>query len=218
MFQKIGIIEFHNASKIQEELHYDSIYHEHLCYFSIKSISILLNKFNLYPFHIEESPISGGSLVIYFSKEKKTKTKHLEQAIIYEEKNKINTYSSWLKFAEKVYQHRLDTNNMLKNLNSKRIIGFGSSARSQTFLNFCGIDFNTIRAIIDNNPYKQNLYSPGSSIPVVNFTEGMAISPDIIMILAWNFRKEIIDLCLKNKFAGKFLIPFPNDLKLIEAK
>jgi hypothetical protein len=214
----VGIIEFHSATKIQQELHYDSIYHEHLCYFSIKSISFLLNKFNLYPFHVEKSPISGGSLVIYFSKEKKSKTKELEEAINYEDVNKINNFNSWLNFADRVHKHRLNTQNILGNLNTKKIIGFGSSARSQTYLNFCGIDFNTISAIIDNNSIKQNLYSPGSSIPVVSFAKGMSMSPDIIIILAWNFKDEIIKACLSNNFIGKFLIPFPNDLKIIAGK
>ena len=214
----VGIIEFHSATKIQQELHYDSIYHEHLCYFSIKSISFLLNKFNLYPFHVEKSPISGGSLVIYFSKEKKSKTKELEEAINYEDVNKINNFNSWLNFADRVHKHRLNTKNILGNLNTKKIIGFGSSARSQTYLNFCGIDFNTISAIIDNNPYKQNLYSPGSSIPVVSFAKGMFMSPDIIIILAWNFKDEIIKACLNNNFIGKFLIPFPYDIRLVSGK
>jgi hypothetical protein len=62
------------------------------------------------------------------------------------------------------------------------------------------------------------LYSPGSSIPVISFEKGMSMSPDIIIILAWNFKNEIIDTCLKNNFAGKFLIPFPSDLKIIAGK
>ena len=67
----VGIFEIHDANIIFNELHYDSVYHEHLCYFTIKSITYLLNKFNLYPFELEISPISGGSFVIYFSKKKK---------------------------------------------------------------------------------------------------------------------------------------------------
>ena len=66
-----GIFEIHDANIIFNELHYDSVYHEHLCFFTLKSITYLLNKFNLYPFEIKESPISGGSFVIYFSKKKK---------------------------------------------------------------------------------------------------------------------------------------------------
>ena len=67
----VGIIEFHYAGQILQELHYDSIYHEHLCYFSIKSIAYLLQLYGLFPFHIDTSPISGGSYVIYFSKQER---------------------------------------------------------------------------------------------------------------------------------------------------
>ncbi len=66
----IGVFEIHDANIIFNELHYDSVYHEHLCFFTLKSITYLLNKFNLYPFEIKKSPISGGSFVIYFSKKK----------------------------------------------------------------------------------------------------------------------------------------------------
>ena len=63
-----GIFEIHDANIIFNELHYDSVYHEHLCFFTLKSITFLLNKFNLIPFNIKRSPISGGSFVIFFSK------------------------------------------------------------------------------------------------------------------------------------------------------
>ena len=155
--------------------------------------------------------------IIYFSKEKKSKSKQLEEATNYEEINKINTYNSWLNFADKVHKHRQNTKNILKSFNTKKIIGFGSSARSQTYLNFCGIDFNTISAIIDNNISKQNLYSPGSSIPVISFEKGMSMSPDIIIILAWNFKNEILSI-LKNKynFRGKIILPLPCSPQVVQ--
>ena len=109
-----------------------------------------------------------------------------------------------------MFAFNLNLNNNLL-LNTKKIIGFGSSARSQTYLNFCGIDFNTISAIIDNNPYKQSLYSPGSSIPVISFEKGMSMSPDIIIILAWNFKNEIINL-LKCKKKERLDVNFYNNL------
>ena len=83
----MGIIEFHDAGGIITELQYDSIYHEHLCYFSIKSMTYLLNLFKLKPFHIEKSPITGGSWVIYFSKNGREQSTQLEEAIIEENEN-----------------------------------------------------------------------------------------------------------------------------------
>tara|TARA_Y100000590_G_scaffold467417_1_gene646259 strand:- start:1287 stop:2528 length:1242 start_codon:yes stop_codon:yes gene_type:complete len=212
----IGIIEFHNASTIQQELHYDSIYHEHLCYFSLKSLSYLLNKFNLFPFNVEKSPISGGSLVIYFKKIKNEVTKNLREMILYEENIKINEYETWKNFAKKTEEHKNKTLDLVKNLNNKKIIGYGSSARSQTYLNYCGIDSNTIYSIIDNNEFKHNLFTPGSSIPIVSFDEGMSLNPEIIFILAWNFKDEIIKQCLNYGYKGLFLLPFPNELKLVK--
>ena len=206
----VGIIEFHDAGKILKELHYDSIYHEHLCYFSIESMTYLLNRFALHPFHIEKSPISGGSRVIYFSKEKRQKTPDLQEAVIEENSNKVNKLSSWKDFAKRTITHRKETLDILESLNGKTIIGFGSSARSQTYLNYCGINSEKINAIIDNNPLKQGMYAPGSSIPIVDFEQGMKLNPDLIFILAWNFRDEIVKQCNMYGYTGDFLVPFPN--------
>ena len=78
-----------------------------------------------------------------------------------------------------------------------------------TYLNYCGISNKDITAIIDNNPLKQELFAPGSNIPILSFSKGMAINPDVIFILAWNFRDEIIEECRNEGFKGKFLVPFP---------
>ena len=206
----VGIIEFHDVARIFKDLHYDSIYHEHLCFFSIKSMTNLLNLFNLTPYHIENSPISGGSWVIFFCKSKKNLTSKFKKAVIIENKSKINFFSTWKKFAERSIAHRKKTHKFfIENIN-KKIIGFGSSARSQTYLNFCGISYLNMDAIIDNNMLKQDYYTPGSSIPIVNINQGLNLNPDIIFILAWNFKDEIIQECRNKGFNGKFYIPFPN--------
>ena len=207
----VGIIEFHEISGILKDIQYDSIYHEHLCYFSIKSICYLLNKFNLIPFHIDESPTSGGSFVIYFSKNRYEKSEeffmHLEQ----ENEKRSNELESWISFAEKTRTHKDKTLKIFSLLKNKIVIGFGSSARSQTYLNYCGINKIHLEAIADNNSLKQGLYTPGSSIPIVSFKKGMKLNPDLIVILAWNFKDEIIKECKSNGYNGEFLIPFPNE-------
>jgi len=207
----IGVFEIHDANIIFNELHYDSVYHEHLCYFTIKSISYLLNKYNLNPFEISKSPISGGSFVIYFSKVKKNYSRNLELAIINEEKSKVNELESWKKFSSKVENHREKMINILSNFSKKKIVGFGSSARSQTFINYCNFNENNIDLIIDNNSLKQNLYSPGTNIKIVDFNYGIKYEPDLIFILAWNFKDEIIKQCKLAGYKGKYLIPFPNE-------
>ena len=207
----VGIFEFHYAGQILQELHYDSIYHEHLCYFSIKSISYLLALHNLIPFHIETSPISGGSYVIFFSRKKKQQSYILSNLIEKEDAIGVNSVQVWKAFAKSCYKHREKSLDIASLLPSKTVLAFGASARSSTYLNFCGFNSSHIKAIIDNNPLKQGMYSPGSSIPIVTLKKGMQMSPDLIFILAWNFRDEIVKECLSAGYNGEFLVPFPNE-------
>lgn len=206
----VGIIEFHYAGKILQELHYDSIYHEHLCYFSVKSITYLLNLYSLFPFHIDISPISGGSYVIYFSKKKLQKSDSYLNLLEKENLFGVNKIEAWEEFAKKCYRHKEKSMDIAKSFSSKTVIGFGASARSSTYLNFCGFDSKHIKVIIDNNPLKQGMYSPGASIPIVSLEKGMQMKPDLIFILGWNFRDEIVNECRMNGYKGEFLVAFPN--------
>ena len=130
-------------------------------------------------------------------------------------KTKINETKSWIKFAEKVEIHKKEIKKIISDFSKKRIIGFGSSARSQTFLNFCGFDHNNIDLIIDNNSLKQNLFSPGTNIKIVDFEAGMSSKPDAIFVLAWNFKDEIIEECKSFGYNGNFIIPFPSSPKVL---
>lgn len=211
----VGVFEIHDANIIYNELHYDSVYHEHLCYFTLKSITYLLNKFNLHPFEIKMSPISGGSFVVFFSKKKKPQSKELELKIANEEKTQINKLNSWIKFAKRVENHKKEIKNLLSAYSEKKVVGFGSSARSQTFLNYCGFDQNNLERIIDNNSLKQNLYSPGTNIKIVDFKNGINSKPDVIFVLAWNLKDEIIKECKSAGYKGDFIIPFPVKPKVL---
>lgn len=206
----VGIIEFHYAGQILQELHYDSIYHEHLCYFSIKSITYLLALYGLIPFHIETSPISGGSYVIYFSQKKRQQSENYLNLLEKENAIGVNEVHTWKKFAKACYEHREKSTDISKSFLSKTVLGFGASARSSTYLNFSGFDSNHIKAIIDNNPLKQGMYAPGTSIPIVSLERGIQMNPDLIFILAWNFRDEIVRECRMNGYKGEFLLAFPH--------
>jgi hypothetical protein len=205
----VGIIEFHNAGMILQELHYDSIYHEHLCYFSIESMTRLLTLYELRPFHIDVSPISGGSYVIYFSKQEEQQSEECSLLIEKENMMGVNDVKTWQAFAKSCCMHRDKSIEITGSFSGKTVLGFGASARSSTYLNFCGFEATQIKAIIDNNPLKHGMYSPGASIPIVSLPEGMQMNPDLIFILAWNFRDEIAKECRANGYQGDFLVAFP---------
>lgn len=210
----VAAIEFHYAGKILDGLQYDSIYHEHLCYFSIESLTALLVQFNLHPFHLISSPISGGALVIFASLRARPKSRVLLENIATENNSGVNEIASWRNFSSKAEQHRLETVNWLERAQKKNIVGFGSSARSQTYLNYCDIGIDFISCIIDNNPRKQGCYTPGSAIPIVSIQEGLGKKPDVVFILAWNFTGEIVAECRSHDYQGEYWTAFPNKLRL----
>lgn len=212
------VLEVHYAEKICEELHYDSIYHEHLCYFTLKSIEYLLNQNGLFVFDIEKSPISGGSLVLYIKKNK-TEGKPIVQSYREVEKEiELNELNSWEEFAKKAYSHREKLLKIVNDLKKegKTIVSYGASARSSTLLNFCGIDTRFISVIADQNPLKQGFYTAGTHIPIESPEKAMEKNPDYVFILAWNFTDEIIDI-LKGRFnyTGKCIIPLPKNPKIL---
>ncbi len=206
-------IEVHYAKKILEESHYDSIYHEHLCYFTLKTIERLLNDFHFFVYNIGKSPISGGSIIIYA---KKHKIKEMPIVQLYrsqERENKINDFKSWENFANRAFSHRKKLLDILGNVSKKEgiIAGYGASARSSTLLNFCKVDSKLISIIADQNSLKQKHFTAGSRIPIDSPERVLEQNPKYILILAWNFANEITKT-LKNKFnyKGSIIIPLPN--------
>lgn len=211
-------IECHYAGIILRELHYDSIYHEHLCYFTLKSLENLLAAHGLYIRDIMKSPISGGSMIVYAGKQKTAPSKALEDFRAQENAASANDFVSWQDFAKKSIEHKKTLMEILNKAKAsgKRVAGWGASARSSTMLNFCGIDTSHIFAIIDLNPLKQGLFTAGTHIPIKPAEEVMKESPDSILILAWNFESEIRD-ALKKKwnYKGEVIVPLPNQPRIL---
>ncbi|MGD0857053.1 MAG: class I SAM-dependent methyltransferase [Dehalococcoidia bacterium] len=208
-------IEFHYAKVIYEGLHYDSIYHEHLCYYTLKSVEKLLNQYDLFVVDIIKSPISGGSLILYIRKGKKGKESPVVQSYRDAEKAaKVNELNSWENFAKRVYSHRQQLMEILTEAMKKNgpIVGYGASARSSTLLNFCKIDTRVVSMIADQNELKQGKYTAGTHIPIADPVKVMKEKPGCVLILAWNFADEIIQI-LRDKYhyTGMAMLPLPND-------
>ena len=208
----IGGIEFHRADLIFRELHYDSIYHEHLFYHSLDSINYLLKLHGLNIFDIDVSPISGGSYVVYFRHSKSDQSPLLKNAMNNELEIGIDKLNSWRDFSSRTYKHRIKLKEIINQFSAegKTIAGYGASARSSTLLNYCEFNNKDINYIVDKSPMKHYLFSPGSKIPIVPPEKLAENPPDVIFLLAWNFKDEILkELSIKYKWKGKVIIPFP---------
>ncbi len=207
-------IEFHYLDKIIDGLQYDSVYHEHIFYFSLKSISHLFSMYGLQLFDFDKSPISGGSLVIYFSHIKKKKTDKLSKLIKLEHRKALNSYIRLKKFGLDCTKHKNDLTEILNSLDGK-IYGYGASARSSTLLNFSKIDHKKIKYIIDKNPLKKGLYTPGTKIKIIPFQKDKLKNVKNLLLLAWNFKSEIINEFKSNKIKCKFILPLPKKIKIL---
>ena len=206
----VGIIEFHDSSLLLKELQYDYIYHEHLFYFTLQSIQNLLIQHGLYAFDVDRSPISGGSWVIYFCSQEKQKSEMLLQAEKTENQHRVNQYQSWVEFGEKAEIHRDQLKQLIDEI-GEPILAYGASARSSTLLNFAEISSQQISAIIDRNSLKQELITPGTSVPVISFEEGIKRMKHMkkLLLLAWNFKDEVVEDLRRHGYTGQFIQPLP---------
>ena len=213
----LGVIEFHYSQIILDELHYDSIYHEHLFFYSLRSMIYLLKKHGLNAYDLTRSPISGGSLVIYFSKKETNESAQLIEALNQEEENKSNELTTWKDFADASAVHAKKLRKIVEDFKAKgTVIGYGASARSSTMLNYAGLNSDIINSIIDKNPLKHDRYTPGTNIPIISFDEGKLLFEKCasILLLAWNFEKEVIDELRANGYTGPIIVPLPNEIRI----
>jgi hypothetical protein len=213
----LGVIEFHYSQIILDELHYDSVYHEHLFFYSLQSMIYLLNQYGLKPFDLTRSPISGGSLVIYFSKNQRDQSEQLTDALTQEKEKKTNELQTWQDFSAACEKHAKQLKSIVEEHKTKGpLIGYGASARSSTMLNYAGLNSEVIDCIIDKNPLKHGRYTPGTNIPIISFEEGKKLFNKCgsILLLAWNFEKEITEELRANGYTGSIIVPLPNVIRI----
>ncbi len=212
----MGIIEFHDSRLIQDELQYDYIYHEHLFYYSLGSIVNLLRRHGLEIFDVDRSLISGGSWVIYFSQAQKVKSTALKRAEKEEQQSGVNTLKKWLAFSRNARSLRGRLMDIIC-ASKIKILAYGASARSSTLLNYCGIDHQHISAVIDRNPLKHGMLTPGSKIPIISYEEALPLlkEQERILLLAWNFQDEIVEDLRNSGYKGQFIIPLPGEPRIL---
>ena len=212
----VGIIEFHDSSLLLKELQYDYIYHEHLFYFTLQSIQNLLIQHGLYAFDVNRSPISGGSWVIYFCSQEKQKSEMLLHAEKSENQHRVNQYQSWVEFGEKAKIHRDQLKQFIEEI-GEPILAYGASARSSTLLNYAEITSQQIAAIIDRNSLKHELITPGTSVTVISYEEGIKRMKNMkkLLLLAWNFTDEVVKDLRRHGYTGQFIQPLPGFPKTV---
>ena len=190
----VFVVQFLYMKRIVENLAFDQIYHEHLLYYNLETIEVLLNRHGLSMFDAYLAPIHGGSMIAFVGHQgQRQPSEHLQslrQAEVIDKSNEFNTY---LEFARRIEQMKLENLAYLDaaKQQGKKIFGFGAPVKGNTLLNYFGIGTQYLDYLVEKNELRRGLYSPGMHIPLAIEKE-LTELPDIYYVLAWNFKKEIL--------------------------
>jgi len=210
----ILVIEAPYLVNLIGNLEYDTIYHEHLSYLSVKPVRRFCKKHKMELFDVEMKKIHGGTVRYFIGRKGKQKiSKNISKFLKLENNNKIYSNKQLDNFAKKVEFHRTELMNLLYNLkkSGKRIVAISAPAKGNTLLNYCRIGSEILDFVTEKNPMKIGKYTPGMHIPVYSDKKLITDKPDYALVLAWNFAEEIMKnnkSYKKNK--GKFIIPLPH--------
>ncbi|MEK6958082.1 MAG: class I SAM-dependent methyltransferase [archaeon] len=214
----VFIFENHYLLDTVENLQYDDVYHEHLCYYSLHPLIPYLGKYGLRVFDAKRIKTHGGSIRVYCGNSKRKVKPAVQELLKEEKKHGLDKLETYMEFGNKVEKRRKELTKLLHSLKSgdKTIVGYGAPARGNTLLNYCKIGTGILDYIVDDSPLRQNKFTPGTHIPIIPVDRFRKENPDYALLLAYGGYTETI---LKKegdfiKNGGKFIVPLP-EVKII---
>jgi hypothetical protein len=211
----LGVVEVPYLRAFHDNLEYDTIYHEHLCYFSVRTLKTLFERFAMEVIDVRETAIHGGSIVVTVQRAggARQAKAHVQHLLVQEEAAGLHRVETWHAFARSVVDSKDRLLTELDHLASRgrRVVGYGAPAKGMTLLAYCGIGPERLPYLVDKSPYKQGLLTPGHHIPIHAPERLRQDRPDVLLLLAWNFADEIVKQQADfERHQGRFLIPIPS--------
>lgn len=207
------VIEAPYAVDMIKEVEYDTIYHQHIGYLSVKPMTLYFKRFGLELFDVAHREIHGGTLRYYVGHEGKHKISDaIKKFLVNEEEFGLYKPERLQTFAEEAYKQRSELMSLIESLKAegKTVAGVSAPAKGNTLLNFCHLDSYYLDFLTEKSEFKQGLYTPGTHIPIYADDKLIEEMPDYAVILAWNFANEIMEnLAEYKEKGGKFIIPIP---------
>ena len=212
------IIEVPYLRDLIDLMAYDTVYHEHHCYFSVTSLKHLCEAAGLVIVHLDRLPVHGGTLRMYaglrerYERRAPSFSVEIERMVEDERRAGMSDLARYEKLAADVAANRRDILDLLEELKreGKTVAGYGAPAKGNTLLNYCGITTDLLPYTVDKSPLKVGLYTPGMRIPVLPASTLIERRPDYVLILAWNFAEEIMRQQQEyRERGGRFIIPIP---------
>ena len=207
----VFISESHYLLPLIQTVQYDTIYHEHLRYYSLESLNFLLKKHNLEIIDTKEIPTHGGSIRVYAARKGIYKISKNVKNQFKKEKRYLNK-KSFTRFRKNVVTSKVNLFNIIKRIKDKNktIFGVGAPSRASTLINYLGLDQDIIDCVLEiNGSYKIGNYIPGTKIPILNENILSKKKPHYLILFSWHIKNELKRNLKRKGFKGKFIIPLP---------
>ena len=213
------VTESHYLQDLIDTVQYDSVYHEHLKYYSVKSILKLFSYYNFTVVDIDRIPNYGGSIRVYARKGKGHDiSQKVKDLLMNEEENGLYRSDLYTEFVTNVRKSKLDLQNLLiqaKNKNQK-VVGVGCPGRATTLLSYCNLDTDSFSYIAEQSTsLKLGLFTPGTYIPIIDEDLMFTEQPDYVVILSWHYWEPIVEKLRAKGLRSKVIIPLP-EVRLID--
>jgi SAM-dependent methyltransferase len=208
-------LEFPHLMRLIAENQFDTIYHEHFCYFSFATTVRILAAHGLRVFDVEELPTHGGSLRVYACRaDEATRPigSRVGELLDREEAAGLGRLEYYGRFGEQVKEtkRKLLTFLIEARRAGKTVVGYGAPGKGNTLLNYCGIRTDFLDYTVDRSPHKQGKFLPGTHIPILHPDTIRSTRPDFVLILPWNLKDEVIaQNAYIRDWGGQFVVPIP---------
>lgn len=209
----VFVSESHYLLDLVDTVQYDTIYHEHLRYYSLGSLQYLLAAHGLEVFHIKRIPTHGGSIRVYSAcKGQREILPSVKEQLAEEDRRGITDGCGLKDFRRRVIRSKNDLYELIAPIkrNGARIFGIGAPSRASTLINYVGIDDGILDAVMEvSSSHKLNKYVPGTRIPVLDESLLFKEQPEYALLLSWHIAEELMTILRSSGFKGKFIVPLP---------
>ena len=213
----VAVIEVPYVRDLIERLEFDTIYHEHLCYYSVTALQQLLARHGLMLADVERIPIHGGSLRLFIRKKGAEISRSVTDLLAEEKAIGMDQFAYYADFGTRVENLKEELVSLLQEFkqNGQEVAVYGASAKGATLLNFFGIGGDLLAYVVDRSTVKQGMFTPGTHLPILAPEKLVTDLPPYTLLLVWNFADEVMaQQSAYREKGGKFILPIP-ELKIV---